>query len=472
MMCAIGLLAACADVPDAPPDCSEDRCDAAGSREELLAAIDGHADPIAEMLRAEATDRGTIAGDYQTVLDSLGEITGCAADTERSFVVLSNADFVPKMLFARCADEPQLASRFFVAVPSLDASRDMEPQALHLSAWDDEAGRYRHYATNPERDSGEMSVNVQPSFCLGCHGGPEKLGVWQPLMNEMTNPWSGWNAEPGFASNLFDEYLDGDTASGANYTAMTDPGRHDSASNLEPLVRAGVNRYVSARVLERNQAASLAAALDMVRPLFCDELVNYTSEIHESGELRTAALVDDGLRALLAQADPTLDYDWLHADTVRLIAPSAGDPPVSLIATRSESAVQTELALAARRVLEPSELLRARAIDWARPVASDQRCQIYRDGRARIEAGALDPTIAGLADGATTADLIRPVYTEILAGQPAVSATDLAAGVDAYLIGQTGAADRSALRAMRDERGCWAEGRYLSAPIIPDLSCQ
>jgi hypothetical protein len=155
---------------------------------------------------------------------------------------------------------------------------------------------------------------------------------------------------------------------------------------------------------------------------------------------------------------------------VRLAAPGS-ETPVSLIATRSESAVQTELALASRLVLEPAELLRARAIDWTRPVGSDERCQVYRDGRERIEAGALDEVVAAQADGATTADLIEPVFAEVLAGRPAVVAAELAAAIDGYLAGQTAAADRSGLRAMRDERGCWAEGRYLFAPIIPDLSC-
>lgn len=462
MLCAIGLFWGCAIEPPGEPDCSEDRCDAVSSRDELFAAIDGFADPVAEMLRAGATEEGTLAGDYQTVLDALGEITGCAADTERSFVVLSNADFIPKMLFARCADEPQLASRFFVAVPSLDDGGDMEPQSLHLSAWDDDAGRYRHYATTPRSDGGDMAINVAPSFCLGCHGGPEKLEVWQPLMNEMTNPWSGWNAEPGFTSNLFDDYLDSGTASGDTYRAMTAPDRHDSASNLEPLIRAGLNRYVGARVRERNEAASLETALDLLRPLFCDEQVNYVSEIHDSGELRAAALVDDGLRQLLGQTDPGLEYAWIHEDTVRLSAPGAGESPVSLIPTRSESAVQTELALAARLVLDPAELLRARALDWTRPVGSDLRCQIYRDGRARIEAGALDGVAAE-----TTADLIAPAYSEILAGQPQVDPAALAAEIDTYL----NAVDRTNLRAMRDERACWADGRYLYAPIIPDLSC-
>ena len=478
--CALGLAIGCAHEP-LEPDCSQDRCESVDSRDELLAALDGFADPVARMLRDRATERGTLAGDYRTVLDDLGAITGCDRASEKSFVVLSNADFIPKMVFARCADQPQLASQFFVALPAIDGDRDMEPQALHLSGWDPEAGRYRHYAAAPDRESGEMAVNVQPTFCMGCHGGPERLEVWQPLMNEMTNPWSGWNAEPGFASNLFDEYLDPDTAAGDDYHAMTES--LDSASNLEPLVRAGLARYVSARVRDRDLPASIDGALDLLRPLFCDEMVNYVSEVHDSGELRSAAFIDDATRRLLLQSDPTLAYDWLHADAVRLAPPSAGDPPVSLIPTRSESAVQTELALASRRVLDPVELLRARAIDWTRPVASELRCQIYRDGRARIEAGALDANITALPEEATTADLLAPVYDELLRDYPLgpsgeltavrdgaasmMSIADFAAALDQYLAGL----DRAALRATRDQRACWAEGRYLYAPIIPDLSC-
>jgi hypothetical protein len=484
---AIAALAALAGGCEASwePDCGDGRCDSVGSRDALLEALEGHGDPVAALLREAATERGTVAGDYRTVLDGLGDHVGCSAETERSFAVLSNDDFIPKLIFARCAESPTLASRFFVAAPSLGPGGDMDPRSLHLSAWDEAAGQYRHYAT-VATEEGEMGVNVSPGFCMGCHGGPERLETWQPLMNELTNPWAGWNAEPGFASTLFDEYLDGDTAAGAVYGDMT--AGLDSAANLEPLVRAGIARFVNARARVRLGPPEIETALELLRPMFCDETVNYVSEIHDSGELRAAALVDDGLRALIAQIDPEAPWSWVHESTVRLPAPDAGDPAVSLIPVRGESTIQIELALAARQVLEPLELLRVRAIDWKRPVASEHRCGVFRDGAERIRAGALDETIAALPAEATAAELLPPALDEILADYPrgpggeiaalaeagagdpvAMTVAELAAAIESYLAGAT--AGRQELRALRDARACWAETLFPIAPIIPELRC-
>ena len=49
------LLVGCmADAVPPPDDCREDRCESVGSREELLASIDGFTDPVAVWLRAAA----------------------------------------------------------------------------------------------------------------------------------------------------------------------------------------------------------------------------------------------------------------------------------------------------------------------------------------------------------------------------------------------------------------------------------
>src|SRR5690242_12791794 len=90
------LIATGCATPSADPgvDCSEDRCVHAGSKDELLAQLSGFGDPVASFLRSAATERGTIAGDYRTILDGAGANLGCDASTEHTFVVLSNQDFV------------------------------------------------------------------------------------------------------------------------------------------------------------------------------------------------------------------------------------------------------------------------------------------------------------------------------------------------------------------------------------------
>jgi len=420
------------------------------------------------MMRNLSSDEGTLPGDYNDLLVELGDIVGCAGETEKSFVVLSNTDFIPKTVFARCADSPQQASRFFLAAPAIDGD-DMDPRILHLTGWDDDAKQYRHYATGPA-ETGGMNVNVEPSFCLGCHGGPEALPVWQPLMNEMTNPWSGWNAEPGFSSQLFDEYLDGAVATGEVYGEMLGESRLDSASNLEPLVRAGIARTVGARVLERNTEADTKSALDLLRPLFCDETVNYVSEVHRSGELRIDAAIDEGLRNVVDALTPEQSWTWRDQQTTLLPALEASDEPVTLIATRATISVEFEKALIARQVLDELTVLRIRALDWANPVGSELRCGTFRTGRSRIEGGALATELAALGASATTEDLMPLFMNELLAEVPVLTAQD-AQAIGLEIETALSALDREQLRVARDQRGCWAAPRFAAAPIIPDLEC-
>ncbi len=499
--------AAClADEPDAP-DCLLDQCESAHSREEVLAAIDGHDDAVAAFLRDSVTERGTLIGDYRDVLDGVGADLGCSPDTERSFVVLSNIGYIPKTVFTRCAEDPQLASRFFMAIPAVRESgddTDVDPQVLHLSAWDESAGTFRIYSTRPTPD-GEMGVNVSPSFCLGCHGGPRQLPYWQPLMNEMTNPWSGWNAEPGFRSQLFEEFLDPGIADGAVYQDVTAGDLLDSASNLEPIIRAGIERLNGARVLERQHAPDVERALALLQPVYCDESINFVSEVHGGGQIRSSAILDPTIASHVLSAGIAGDWPWLSGDDLRLaVAPSEWEA-LTLVPVRGQSSLAVELSLVARAVLDPMQALRVRALDWTHPVMSDFRCNLFQTGAERIRAGAIDSSIAALAGDATTADLIPLAFDEIMkvstddglvalapaAGDQVLTIPDaLDPTVDARLRSgdissfamtvatwgdriqdHVAAVDRDSLRAARQVRACRAVEEYAVTPIYADLDC-
>jgi len=511
-LAALALAASCAAAagchaaPPELPDCLLDQCEAEESLEELLAALEGNQDPVADFLRAAATERGTLVGDYRAVLDGMGEVLGCSPDSERSFVVLSNHFFIPKTIFTRCADDPQAASRFFMAIPAVrdgEAGRDVDPQTLHLSAWDEAAGTYRTYSTR-RNQSGEMAVNVSPSFCMGCHGGPQQLRYWQPLMNEMTNPWSGWNAEPGFRSQLFDELLDPDLADAPVYREITSEEVLDSASNLEPIVRAGIDRVSGVRALGRNRAADLDEALALVRPLFCDETVNFVSEAHGGGEVRTSAVIDTALVTHLRALGAAGDQTWTR-DTLRVAAAASMWEELTLIPVRGESTIKAELALVSRGVLTAQQAARVRALDWTRPVQSELRCGLFRQGRDRIDLGALDAALESLPEGASNADLVPLVYDEVMrldAGGELVdlvppagadllavadaldpedydalqrgdlarfarTANELAGDIDAHVE----AIDRAALRGMRQTRACRAIAELPITPLYLDLDC-
>jgi hypothetical protein len=487
------VLVGCAD-PAEPRDCRDDRCEAAGSRDELLAALDGFSDPMARWLREAATERGTLVGDYRAVLDGVGAELGCDIDSEASFVVLSNDRFIPKPILTRCAGDAVAASQFLVAMVGDEAGIDRTQ--VHVASWDGEAGVYRRYATHPT-DAGELAVNVQPGFCLGCHAGPERLTVWVPLMNEMSSPWSNWNAQPGFTSQLFDEHLAAHHAADPTYREIAE--RLDSAASFEPIVRAGIARVTGARLKQRLGPADVARAAELVRPLFCDESLNYVSEVHASGELRSHAIIDDAMRGLYRTLGVDGGWMWLR-DTRLALPPPGAQRPVRLIPVRGEATVQAELGLVARGALDPLDALRVRALDWTHPVQSELRCQLFRSAAPRL--AALDAS--GLA---TTAELIPLVLDEILTLEIAgrrvplratrgeliaipdatdptaaaalakgelegfeTSALALGAAIEAHVAGFMGVGGRGQLARERDRRAC----RALADPTAPEfgeLSC-
>lgn len=481
-----------------PRDCVDDRCEMAGSKDELLASLEGYNDPVARFLRDTVADDGTLTGDYKLVLDGVGAELGCDAETEKHFVVLSNQAYAPKPIVTRCANDAVAASQFFAAMVADDTRID--PKRMHMAAWDADAGTYRRYATAETAD-GTIAINVAPEFCVGCHGGPEKLGTWVPMMNEMASPWSNWNAHPGFASQLFDEHVPSAFEADPTYRELVD-ARLDSAASFEPIVRAGMQRVTSARLKTRAAPADAAAALALVRPLFCDESINYVSEVHDSGELRTSALVDDAIRSLYRTAAVDGSWSWLADTRMQLPAPATGTSPVTLIAIRGETTLQVELGLVARGVLSPVDALRVRALDWQHPVGSAFRCGLYDAAAARLEAGGLEAAIA--ASQATTVEGLIPVMFDqvmTLGGKPLTPVTgdviaipdatapDARAALDTgswagfeVTLAQLGDAlegyvagfqvtSRDALSRERDRRACATAGDP-TAPIFPaTLEC-
>ncbi len=357
---------------------------------------------------------------------------------------------------------------------------DLDPQQFRMAAFDETAGAYRRYQVAAHRNGG-LGVVAEPEFCLSCHGGRDALLGWSPIMNEMTNPWAQWNATPGFESFLFDDprarRVDGPT-----FDALTE--RLDSASNLEPVVRSGIDRYVAAWIGARAQAPDLEAATAMLRPVFCDETFNYVSEVHRSGELLASAVIDPAIRRLFLALDPAgWPWDWVYDDALRIAPPPEGEEPMALIAVRGELAIQAEAALVSRQVLAPIDVLRVRALDWTHPVASTFRCDAFEDGLARAQ---IDPSTH-----ADTAALVRALFdavmqpyapppgadvvaiadaSEVDAVDPSAHGSTLAAWGDAieqHVDAAQTPAGRAVIEAERIRRGCLARRTFAIAPLIP-----
>lgn len=491
-----GLVGGC-DAPANDDDaCGDGRnCDVPSSRAELLDALDGFGDPVAAWLRVATDEDATMPGDHEDALAGLRDELGCDASRERSFVVLSNAAYAPKAIVTQCTDAPVDASRVLTVFEPTGEGGDLDPTRFRMAAWDPEAGRYHRYQFVPT--PGGLGVAVEPAFCTGCHGGPFAVPDWTPIMNEMTNPWAMWNAEPGFASFQFAEHFPMGTT-GEVYDDLAKSGRLDSASNLEPVVRAAIDRTTAARLAARESAPDLDLAASLLRPVFCDESANYVSEIHDSGEIAQSVALDPGIRRMLLAIDPT-GWPWafVQDDALFLTPPSTGETPLALVGVRGETTLQVEAALVARQVLAPLDVLRVRALDWTHPVASELRCELFESGLARARAGAVDVGAA-----ANTSALVRALYDESIAVSPSASLADVgpdavvavADAGDAEAVANLRAGDftettmtlsafgdaiedelaelalpgaRAGLELERIRRGCLLRARDATAPLVP-----
>lgn len=497
MVGCLGIGSACGE-PTTEPDgaCGGRPCDVPADREELLERLEGFSDPMAAALMQLADDDATIGGGWQAVLAALGDATGCTAEHESAFVVLSNQALRPKGILTRCVDDPVQASRFFLILEPHAGDDDLDGEAFRVAAWDDDASAYRRYQMVPFDDSDRLAVSVEPEFCAGCHGGPARREPWVPIMNEMTEPWAQWNAEPGFASYAFDEAFPEGTR-GPVFEEVASADRLDSASNLEPIVRAALSRVSTARIDARDEAPDLEVALDLLRPVFCDETVNFVSEIHDSGEINLDGIIDPGLRDAYASLG-SWPWSWVTDINARVVPAEDGELPLALLAVRGHAVVAAESSLRSRGVLTPEQLLAVRALDWTHPFASPLRCGLFEDAHARVESGqtAIEPStfadnqalVGALYDEAMRVDgtsLVTASADTVLAVADAadVDPTAIAANPAQYELDLTTLGEqiathvqslatgpgRAALLAERNRRGCIAAAAYPVTPLIPDL---
>src|SRR5258706_360938 len=102
-----------------------------------------------------------------------------------------------------------------------------------------------------------------------------------PIMNELPKPWRHWNAGEGSVSESFvvPDSLKG-KPNWEKYGATA-----AAASRFEKVIRdANANRVTPARSKQLFKPAKLDDAMGLIRPLFCDEQVNYVSELN-TGEV-------------------------------------------------------------------------------------------------------------------------------------------------------------------------------------------
>jgi hypothetical protein len=423
------------------------KCDDA---DDLADALEGRADPIARWIREQSiASNGSVQADYQDVLLGVQKDQGCADSTIRTFVVsddlVTGKDPFPRFISAVCGDDPVKASEFFISASFEKFVGDGEPtgeidtRSLELFAWDATARVYRFYASEPvgEEDETGIRFEVEPERCRGCHLTPTDLAAdgmpMTPIMNELTRPWTHWNAEPGFESQEFEVP---DRVSGTDSFKELTGKFLAPASEFEQIIRAGHDRVALARMrARRDKPGALRAGMDLLRPVFCEEQVNYVSEEGTSGILAGPAIIDPGMRTLFQQVKADWPWDWVNVGQLRMSSTSS---PVSQVPVRGHADADTEMQLAVLGVLTPRQLIQVRALDWQRPVFSSVRCGLWKDADQRFEDDPPD-----LSDAVDNSAAARLLFDAIMA----VDGTALTSGDDDRVIAVP-VADDDTMKAM------------------------
>lgn len=413
-------LAGCGDAAGPAAEAGGDgpggKADAVGNSG-LRAALEGRDDVVSRWLREVGNDKGEVPGTYRELLTGVAEQMGCDLITQRTFVILlTRADYFPRNIMTLCSDDPLKASQFFISTQSdFGDLVDIDPRDIKMYAWDNKARTYRLYELKGIDGQQEgMKLSIEPGECRTCHTGPADMNnalmPFTPIMNELVNPWTLWNAEPDFRSHQFEDTINDAIAEAPVYKEMTEAGIMDSASNFEKHIRAAMDRVTNARMLKRRDPASVPESMALLRPMFCDETLNYVSENHFTGETHASVAIDDAIRRLFLTIRPdNWPWDWLNDGRLRLSIPGPGEEPLAVMPVRGESTVQVEVALVKRRVLSANQALRVRALDWQRPVMSQFRCGLFKDAEARLLTSPPD-----LSAFKRNIDLIPYLYNEIM----------------------------------------------------------
>ncbi len=388
--------------------------------------LEGLEEPLAEwLLSTDMTDDGVLAADYMVVLENVGMMADdCPLSQAKTFVLsddLIGGKPFPRTVSTICNGGPE-GGKFFLAASFQDRTnpKDIDLRKLEMFVWEESQKRHIFYAMNPVPGPGGLvKVDVEPERCPGCHLTPANLDrshmPMLPIMNELTQPWPHWNGVPGFVSHeTF--LLPDETRDAPNFRKVIGfveptlpnteppPATHLApAREFELTIKDAIGRVNAERIKMRNQPAQLDQAMSMLRPLFCEEQINYASE--DGGEFLTTAIVP--MHTPFAKANMASQWAWqeekMHFEDA--------NTPLNLVPVRGYSDIEFEGKLMSFSVLKPLDVLRVRAIDWRRPLFSPMRCDMWKRALAKLRAGEIKVKIAR---GETNQSLVKKLLPLVL----------------------------------------------------------
>ncbi len=348
---------------------------------------------------------------YAKLVAGLAQVQGCDPNALINYTLSDDLitgdpkDVFPRIVSTVCSNDADKVTNAFIATvgtPTDDG--DMSLDDLEMFAWDPVASKYRFYAVNPTAD-GKLRVEVEPARCAECHLTPrddDNFGMPRlPIMNELTKPWTHWNPGAGSVAESFqipEAIKDKPNFKRFGIEAV------GAASRLEKVIRdANAQRVTPARAKGLFRPANIDEAMGLIRPLFCDEQVNYVSEL-ATGEISMDAVVAGGIKNAYRAINPTWSFPWFNNDIVRL-QQAEGDVAVFMVPVRGVADLTFEPQL--QNILSPNHILAIRALDWKRPALSEFRCGLWRNARKAFASN--PPKLTG-----RNRDAIKVLYDEIM----------------------------------------------------------
>jgi len=433
----VGLFA-CASEEPAPDDsgiCEIGKCDTLPFADQLK----GREDPISKFLRGlhdskVIDDKGVFHGSkagaiaptddpqfYGKLLDGLATVQGCNKNATIAYaladdLISGNSDQIyPRLISTVCSDTEAVTNAFVATLG--EVAPDIDVNRLEFFAWDPTAQKYSFYATEDLGD-GNLQIEVDPARCSKCHTTPlatDPVGMPRlPIMNELTKPWTHWAAGEGGVSESF--------LVPASLEGMPTWEKYKktigAASRLEKAIRdANALKITPARGKQLFRPAKLPEVMGLIRPLFCDEQVNYATEL-ATGEIATDVFVSGGTKGAFRAIQSTWPYAWFNNDNVSLPPTADAAQRVFMVPVRGVADQTFEAQLTS--ALSPAHVLALRALDYKKPVFSDARCQLWKDALEKFADA--PPALTG-----RNRDAIKVVFEEIMK-LGGMSTRNLAAG--------------------------------------------
>jgi hypothetical protein len=431
------LLTACGtSEPDDGEICEAGHCDGLPFAEQLK----GRADPIANFLRTLA-DKKVIGVDaimdledikkvdpasetefYGKLLNGIATVQGCRPESLITYALSDDLlgdkpeDVFPRIIATVCSDTEAVTNAYVASLGSQTADGDVDLQELEMFAWDQAQQRYFFYATSLEGGNA-LKFEVEPARCGKCHTTPSDTDPVNmpriPIMNELTKPWTHWNAGAGSVSESF--MVPDMVKTGKNWAKYGETAQ--AASRFEKVVRdANAQRVTPARSKQLFRPAKLDEAMGLIRPMFCDEQVNYVTEL-ATGEILTDTFISGGIKGAFRSIQSTWPFTWFNNDIIHL-DPAAEDQRLFVMPVRGVAEVTYEAQL--QSALSPAHVLALRALDWKKPVFSDFRCDLWKNALTAFKA--TPPKLTG-----RNRDAVKVLFEEIMK-LGGMSTRDLASG--------------------------------------------